>query len=150
MSVQQVSISVSTTRWSVPSAQEQTSHGFIFDLYNLISDFLQFNSKVHKYQEQYDPRSILLQLLHAFATALRASRRPVDLGSRYGLSPKLTDRVPVLLNSSRSWVAASSISLCAACRIELLTESRAIVPNSEGIRFPSEPNLQVVVLYFIS
>ena len=41
--------------------------------------------------------------------SLNPSRRPVDLGSRYGLSPRLTDRVPVLLISSRSWVAAWNV-----------------------------------------
>ena len=44
--------------------------------------------------------------LDAFKAA-KASRLPVDVGSRYGLSPRLTDRVPVLLISSRSCVAAS-------------------------------------------
>jgi hypothetical protein len=44
--------------------------------------------------------------LFAFKAA-KPSRLPVDLGSKYGLSPKLTDRVPVRLISSRSCVAAS-------------------------------------------
>lgn len=47
---------------------------------------------------------------HALATSAacsNASRRLTDLGSRYGRSPRLTERVPVRLFLSRSWVAAS-------------------------------------------
>lgn len=94
------------------------------------------------------PLQILEVVCQAEASA-RACRRDLDLGSKYGLSPKLTERDPSRRLASTSCVAASdrqSWSAVHGGRDGTLTESGSVVPDGQTVGFPPEADLQVVVL----
>ena len=113
-------------------------------LLNSLSTFVTFDYNTTSTPSTFTTRDDYA--LDAFKAA-KASRLPVDLGSRYGLSPKLTDRVPVLLISSRSCVAASVYQfLVVQASRGGLTKSRTVIPDCQRVCFPSESDLEIVVL----